>query len=256
MRVSPCLAIILILAISSPTEAKKSDHDWFLGKVLDQNRARYFAGFLHNSSSQTTANGSWNGTANSTSIGDSTNTQMNGGYSGTATTSTTGATIPMYRVYDYLVIEGPDTVYFTSERLRWRWSKGAHVAVNGTVKYYVDHRKLHLLDDDGKEYSIEIVKEVRKAASIPAATPSPTLTSVTAQSPAVTQVSVAIDSTPADADIEVDGAFVGNTPSTLALGAGNHLVAVKKKGFTDWSKTLTVAGGNIHIKAELEPAPQ
>jgi len=66
------------------------------------------------------------------------------------------------------------------------------------------------------------------------------------------QASVAIDSTPPGADIEVDGAFVGNTPSTVPLAAGNHQIAVKKKGFVDWSRTITVNGGAIHLIAELE----
>jgi hypothetical protein len=64
--------------------------------------------------------------------------------------------------------------------------------------------------------------------------------------------SIAIDSTPSTADIEVDGNFVGNTPSTITLPSGSHQVVVKKKGFADWTKTLNVTGGNIHLSAELE----
>lgn len=67
------------------------------------------------------------------------------------------------------------------------------------------------------------------------------------------QASVAIDSTPTGADIEVDGAFVGNTPSTVPLTSGNHQIMVRLKGFADWSKTITVIGGNIHLNANLEP---
>lgn len=69
------------------------------------------------------------------------------------------------------------------------------------------------------------------------------------------QASVTIDSTSLGADIEVDGAFVGNTPSTVPLAPGNHLIVVKKKGFDDWSKTITVNGGTIHLSAELEKEP-
>jgi hypothetical protein len=69
------------------------------------------------------------------------------------------------------------------------------------------------------------------------------------------QASLAIDSTPPGADIEVDGAFVGNTPSTVTVAPGSHQIAVKKKGFTDWTKTLNVTGGTIHLNAELEQAP-
>lgn len=71
----------------------------------------------------------------------------------------------------------------------------------------------------------------------------------------VAQASVAIDSAPAGADVEIDGAFVGNTPSTVSVAPGNHQIAVKKKGFIDWTKTLNVTGGTIHLNAELEQAP-
>jgi len=66
------------------------------------------------------------------------------------------------------------------------------------------------------------------------------------------QASLAIDSVPAGADVEIDGAFVGNTPSTVTVAPGSHQIAVKKKGFTDWTKTLNVTGGTIHLNAELE----
>lgn len=74
--------------------------------------------------------------------------------------------------------------------------------------------------------------------------------------PAAVQATLAIDSTPAGADIEIDGAFVGNTPSTVNASAGSHEVVVKKKGFTDWSRKLNVTGGSIHLSADLEPLPQ
>ncbi len=79
-------------------------------------------------------------------------------------------------------------------------------------------------------------------------------TAITAPVPAQAapaQANLAIDSTPPGADIEVDGSFVGNTPSNITLSPGNHQVAVKKKGFADWTKTLNVTGGSIHLSAEL-----
>jgi hypothetical protein len=68
------------------------------------------------------------------------------------------------------------------------------------------------------------------------------------------QASLAIESTPAGADIEIDGAFVGNTPSTIAVAPGGRQISVKKKGFVTWTKTINVTGGSIHLNAELEPA--
>jgi hypothetical protein len=70
----------------------------------------------------------------------------------------------------------------------------------------------------------------------------------------VSQASLVIDSSPPGADIEVDGSFVGNTPSTVSVAPGSHQIAVKKKGFTDWTRTVNVTGGNVHLSAELEAA--
>jgi hypothetical protein len=66
------------------------------------------------------------------------------------------------------------------------------------------------------------------------------------------QASLSIDSTPAGADVEIDGEFVGNTPSTVSVATGRHQISVKKKGFDDWTKNLNVTGGTIHLNAELE----
>ncbi len=69
------------------------------------------------------------------------------------------------------------------------------------------------------------------------------------------QASLTIASSPPSADIEVDGGFVGNTPSTVTLVPGSHEITVKKKGFADWTRKLDVTSGNIHLDAELEAAP-
>jgi PEGA domain len=256
MRSFVCLTLLVVIVVIS-AEGKKTEHQWLEGKVLDENRARYFTGMFNNSSSQSTENGSLSGNANSTSIGDTTNTQISGSYSGTRSTSTSGTSTPIYRVYDNLMIEGADTVYVTSERLRWRWSKSAHVAVNEPVKYYVEDRKLHILDDDGREHSVEIIKEIRKpqvATELAPLAPRRAEPAVPLPITSITQVAISIDSTPPGADIEIDGAFVGNTPSTVNVALGSHDIVVKKKGFADWTKKLNVIGGSIHLSAELESA--
>jgi PEGA domain len=64
-----------------------------------------------------------------------------------------------------------------------------------------------------------------------------------------------IDSTPPGADIEVDGSFVGTTPSDVQVMEGDHTVVVKKSGFKNWERKLkSSAGSNVHIGAELEKA--
>ena len=68
------------------------------------------------------------------------------------------------------------------------------------------------------------------------------------------QASLVIDSAPPGADIVIDGAFVGNTPSTVPVTNGNHEITVQKKGFADWTRKLSVSGGSIHLSADLDPA--
>ena len=76
--------------------------------------------------------------------------------------------------------------------------------------------------------------------------------------PAVATPSTAmlkIDSNPPGADIEVDGSFVGNTPSDVQVSEGDHMVVVRKSGFKDWERKLKSSGGSsVHISAELEKA--
>ena len=62
-----------------------------------------------------------------------------------------------------------------------------------------------------------------------------------------------LESDPPGADIEVDGSFVGNTPSDVQVTEGEHTVTVKKTGFKDWERKLKVSGGSsLHLSAELE----
>jgi PEGA domain len=49
------------------------------------------------------------------------------------------------------------------------------------------------------------------------------------------------NSTPAGAEISVDGKFVGNTPSEIALSAGAHQVVLSMPGFAAWKRELTVS---------------
>jgi hypothetical protein len=83
---------------------------------------------------------------------------------------------------------------------------------------------------------------------------------VPAEAPASVGAQLTITSIPAGADIEVDGMFAGNTPSTIVVAAGEHTITVRKAGFATWEKKIAVTGGTIQISADLEasevpPAP-
>lgn len=102
-------------------------------------------------------------------------------------------------------------------------------------------------------HSSELISAKQKTSAPSQPAPVPVVV-VPSPSPTVAvQASVIVDSTPAGADIEIDGAFVGNTPSTISVAPGSHDIAVKKKGFADWTKKMSVTGGSIHLNAELEP---
>lgn len=72
---------------------------------------------------------------------------------------------------------------------------------------------------------------------------------------AAAMASLTVDSNVAGADIEIDGSFVGNTPSTISVAAGQHTITVKKKGYAEWSRTMNVSGSAVHLSADLDVAP-
>jgi hypothetical protein len=62
---------------------------------------------------------------------------------------------------------------------------------------------------------------------------------------------VTIISTAAGAEIEVDGAFVGSTPTTIQLNSGSHKFIVKANG-KSWERTVQVySGSTISLNATL-----
>jgi len=98
-------------------------------------------------------------------------------------------------------------------------------------------------------------KGIARAAAAAASNPTP----AAAASPAMMQMKAPelaakldVSSTPAGADIEIDGAFAGSTPSSLSLSTGDHTVAVKKNGYKAWERKIKITGGNINLAAELE----
>jgi hypothetical protein len=72
-----------------------------------------------------------------------------------------------------------------------------------------------------------------------------------AAAPAAAASGLTIDASVPNCDIEVDGSFVGNTPSTLNLAPGKHDIVVKKTGYKDWTRSMTVASGTIRVSAEM-----
>ena len=65
--------------------------------------------------------------------------------------------------------------------------------------------------------------------------------------------SITVEANAPNCDIEVDGNFMGNTPSTLSLPPGTHAIVVKKAGYATWTRSMTVAAGSIRLSAEMLP---
>jgi PEGA domain-containing protein len=61
-----------------------------------------------------------------------------------------------------------------------------------------------------------------------------------------------ISSTPAGADIQVDGAYVGATPSDIDLTCCWHDVTIIKPGRRPWKRRVRITGGHLNIHAQLQ----
>lgn len=84
------------------------------------------------------------------------------------------------------------------------------------------------------------------------ATPTPSGVVPTALSQANADAGIEITSVPASADVELDGNFIGNTPSTIGVSPGDHTISVKKKGYRTWERKIKVSSGKVNVFAELK----
>jgi hypothetical protein len=132
--------VALAVLIANLVVAAEKKRDWQTGKVLDSQRSSYFAGTVGNTNTTGTA-------------------QANGGY-GTYRGNSNTTQTAVYRVYETFLIEGETMAYLAQERLKWKWSKPANVTINAPVKFAIEKRKLFVIDEDGKEHEMEIVKKV------------------------------------------------------------------------------------------------
>jgi PEGA domain len=94
--------------------------------------------------------------------------------------------------------------------------------------------------------------QIRAAVAKPPAPATAVASAPEVSNKSATIPKVSVVSTPDGADIEIDGSFVGNTPSVVELTPGEHIVIVKKSGYQPWERKLKVSGGEIKLTAELE----
>ena len=62
---------------------------------------------------------------------------------------------------------------------------------------------------------------------------------------------------PSGAEITLDGAYVGNTPSALALTAGSHQIEMSLPGFAQWTRKIDILpGSNLSVAATMQKPAQ
>lgn len=79
--------------------------------------------------------------------------------------------------------------------------------------------------------------------------PEPTLTAPADKA----RGTVVLSATPENADVTVDGSFVGNAPVNLKLAPGKHTIVVSAKGYQGFTREITVMpDSEVQLKASLE----
>jgi len=167
-----------------------------------------------------------------------------------ATNSTLRA-VRRTKVYE---LRGPDLIYeiaFCGAFQAGQFKEGQVVA------YRVEGERLYIFRGNSeKDYNCQIEAKSRPGNdSASAAQPRDAAPTSVASTPSTAMFSVS--SVPDGADIEVDGNFVGNTPSELEVPEGDHSISVKKTGYASWErKVKVVTGSKVHLNAELTKATQ
>lgn len=92
--------------------------------------------------------------------------------------------------------------------------------------------------------------EYLSSAALPVPTIEPAPRPQANAMPSQGEAKVHFTSSPSGGEIYVDGKFIGNTPSDIAIAAGEHSVKVTNGG-KEWSRSIQITAGEITIHAEL-----
>jgi hypothetical protein len=136
------------------------------------------------------------------------------------------------------------------------------VRVDEAVGFWKGHGKLTLLlsEQGSAEFKLQkpveddrrVARDLIEDDAIPVESTDPRPPAPQVSGEDTTPSKVSFTSTPPGADIEVDGSFVGNTPSSVELAPGEHSVEIKKTGYNTWARKLKVMSGDIKLNADLE----
>ncbi len=87
-----------------------------------------------------------------------------------------------------------------------------------------------------------LVARVGMYSTQPSSSPAPAVPSLAANDAPPTAATVTVERTTANAEVYLDGAFVGNTPTVLHVSSGDHVVRLTA-GKDTWERTLAVSDG-------------
>jgi len=174
-----------------------------------------------------------------------------------------------------LVQQGSESPFYVTCNVDTKWSSCAPLAKGrsfdarrnkrGLLVYYADEKgklrkQLYLLVTT--EQASSGLTEALSAAPVSSA-PSTGPVEKRRQDSAASEgsgkpvepVRCTFSSTPAGAEVTVDGRYVGSTPSVISLSIGDHAVEVSLPGFAQWKRDLTVSpGSELTVNAVLQTA--
>ena len=148
-------------------------------------------------------------------------------------------------------VKSNETVYLEMVILTGSWRGGGRLIPVGQEE--AKNALFNLKPSDEKQAALE------ESSTLPSVQPAPPTADNSQSAPPVESgsplqpVSVIVKSTPSGADINVDGKYMGSTPSTIQLSPGEHAVLIEKESLKPWQRTMTVStGGSLTIDATLE----
>ena len=106
-----------------------------------------------------------------------------------------------------------------------------------------------LVDNGGLPAGVNVPRNPVVVSNTSATNPAQMMATAMNQAPAATAM-LSINSNQPGADIEVDGMFVGNAPTTIQLASGVHQL-VLRNGASIWQHDIQITGGTVSINATL-----
>jgi hypothetical protein len=272
----------LFLSYALAAFGATNERDWKVGRVLDSalSGAFFVTGSVTNTTGTATAFGSGmaNTTGSATTLGNTTTLNTNTALSGTVTasgrstssTAITGVAVQtnelMIVADKYFYVVRDTRSYIPGALLRNALANrkhGCRFIVGEDIKYAQEKGYLWVLDPDGKECKIPILRQqvrgdveldrAKFSQPVPAI---PVSAAATAPTPATTApasglVDVPFTSNPPGALVSFSGMATCYTPCSLKLAPRMFRVTMTLAGYSDWTGDITIEAGKT-VAAEMQ----